>query len=85
MTKEMARVLSVRSVPLALRPGIVGAEIPQMPLEIAARVEAAPVILIGNLHDDLGPGSFRPRVMRIGVVDDHVGALGPGPAHLLRA
>ena len=81
---EKVRVRSVKFAPLLLRPRIVGAEIPQMPLRITARVEAAPVILIGNLHGDLGPGGVRPRVMRIGIVHDHVGALGPGPAHLLR-
>src|SRR5688572_9840367 len=57
------------------RPRIVAAEPPQMALGVAAHVAAAAVILVGDFHLDRRAGRLGARVMRVGVVDDHAGAL----------
>src|SRR5215467_2530951 len=69
---------------LVALPGIVSTEIPQMAFQIAAAVEAATVILVSNLHDNLGSSRFGAGIVRIGIVDDDVGTLRPGAADLLR-
>jgi hypothetical protein len=51
-----------------------------MALGIAAGIEPAPVVLVFDLHDDLGAGRLGARIMRIGILDDNVGALGPDAA-----
>jgi hypothetical protein len=51
-----------------------------MALGIATGIKPAPVVLIFDLHDDLGAGRFGARRMRIGILDDDVGALGPDAA-----
>ena len=48
-----------------------------MALWIAAGIKTPAVILIFDLHDDLGTGCFGARIIRIGILDDDVGALGP--------
>ena len=47
---------------LGLSPRVVGAEIPQMALWIAAGIKTPAVILIFDLHDDLGTGCFGARI-----------------------
>jgi len=63
-----------------LSPRVVGPEAPQMALGIAAGIKPTAVVLIFYLHDDLGAGRFGARIMRIGILDDNVGALGPDAA-----
>jgi hypothetical protein len=47
---------------LGLSPRVVGAEIPQMAIWIAAGIKTPAVILIFDLHDDLGTGCFGARI-----------------------
>ena len=47
-----------------------------MALWIATGIKTPAVILIFDLHDDLGTAALA-RLMRIGILDDDVGALGP--------
>jgi hypothetical protein len=51
-----------------------------MALGIEAGIKPTPIVLILDLHDDLGAGRFGARIMRIGILDDNVGALGPDAA-----
>src|SRR5436309_13552387 len=51
-----------------------------MPLGIPRRVAAAPVVLVLDVHHDLGAGGLRARVVRAGIGDDDVRALGHGAA-----
>jgi hypothetical protein len=51
-----------------------------MALGIEAGIKPTPVILIFHLHDDLGAGRFGARMMRIGILDNDVGALGSDTA-----
>src|SRR3546814_17701563 len=57
-------------------PRVVAAEPPQVALDVSAGVAASAVGLVGDVHDDGGAGGLRPRVVRVGVGDDHPGALG---------
>jgi hypothetical protein len=48
-----------------------------MALGNAAGIKPTAVVLIFYLHDDLGAGCFGAGIMRIGILDDNVDALGP--------
>src|SRR5690606_40180678 len=63
-------------------PRVVAAEPPQVALDVAAGVAATAVVLVGDVHDDGGAGGLRPRVMCVGVGNDHAGALGLAHADL---
>src|SRR5438270_707816 len=65
---------------LGLMPRVVGPETPKMALGIATGIKPTPIVLILDLHDDLGAGRFGAHIMRIGILDDNVGALGPDAA-----
>ena len=69
-----------RRAALVVSPRIVSPETPQMALGIEARIKPTAVVLIFDLHDDLGAGRFGARIMRIGILDDDVGALGTDAA-----
>src|SRR3546814_7494936 len=56
-------------------PWVVAAEPPQVALDIAAGVAAPAVVLVGDVHDDGRAGVLGPCVVRVGVGDDHAGAL----------
>src|SRR3546814_9799652 len=56
-------------------PWVVAAEPPQVALYIAAGVAAPAVVLVGDVHDDGRAGVLGPCVVRVGVGDDHAGAL----------
>ena len=65
-------------------PGIVGSEVPDVTLRIAARVGAPPVGLVLEGHHDLRAGRDRAGVVLVRVLDDDVGALRDEPALLAR-
>src|SRR4029077_495914 len=65
---------------LGLSPRVVSPEAPQMALGIATGIKTTAVVLIFDFHDDLGTGRFGARIMRVGVLDDDIGALGPDAA-----
>src|SRR5437870_13061515 len=51
-----------------------------MALGTPRRVAAAPVVLVLDVHHDLGAGGLGARVVRVGIGDDDVRALGHGAA-----
>ena len=63
-------------------PGIVGAEIPDMPFRIAARVAAAALLL--DVEHDLGARRLGPLAVRRRILDEQVADLGLGPARVGR-
>ena len=56
-------------------PGIVGAEVPNVPFGIAARIVPAPVVLVLDFNHDLRARRDSSCVVFVGVVDDDVRAL----------
>src|SRR5262245_8035401 len=57
------------------RPRVVGAEVPEMALQVAAGVTAAAVGLVLDIDHDLGSRRLGPGVVSVGVRDDNVRAL----------
>ena len=65
-------------------PGIVGAEVPNVPFGIAARVVPAPVVLVLDFNHDLRARRDSSCVVFVGVVDDDVRALRYGATQSAR-
>jgi len=62
---------------------IVGGAIPQMVLEVATTKTASAVILVLDIHHDLGTGGLRLHINGIGVRDYDIRALRLGSADLV--
>src|SRR5690606_20353002 len=64
-------------------PRVVAAEPPQVALDVAAGIAASAVVLVGDVHDDGRTGGPGPRVVRVGIGDDHARTLGVAHADLV--
>src|SRR3546814_19097495 len=64
-------------------PRVVAAEPPQVAFAVVAGVAASAVVLVGDVHDDGGPGGLRLRVVCAGVGGVHAGALRHPHAYLV--
>src|SRR5882724_4596113 len=56
-------------------PRIVGAEVPDVALRVAAGIAPAAIVLVLDLEEDLGAGFLGAGVVQVGVGDDDIGAL----------
>src|SRR5690606_26403550 len=64
------RAEAVRRGGPSCAPGIVGAEVPDVTLGVAARIPPAAIVLGLDVHDDLRAGRFGTGEMGIGILDD---------------
>src|SRR5262245_13290044 len=69
---------------LRVSPWIIGADIPEMPLEVTTSEAPTTVIFILDLQDYFGAGSLRPLINQIGVRDDQISALRLSAVDLVR-
>src|SRR5205823_12820045 len=65
-------------------PWIVGAEIPDVPFQVAARIAAAVAGLLLNVEHNLGACRLRPGAVGTNILGEQVADLGFGPADVVR-
>src|SRR5208282_5594068 len=65
-------------------PRIVAAETPDVTLQITAGIASAAIVLILDIPQHRGASGLGPRVMRVAIGDDDVGALRLGAADFVR-